>query len=181
MDPEHIFWITSRAAGVVALLASSAAVTLGLLMGGRLVTGRTAQLRVTHEALALATIAALVIHAGALLGDSFLSPSLADVTIPFVSGYQRIWTTMGIVGGWVLIVLGLSYYVRARIGVARWRVLHRFTALGWLLGVVHGIFEGTDAGAAWFLIAIAATALPAGALLAVRWAGIPGSPAPQRS
>jgi methionine sulfoxide reductase heme-binding subunit len=155
-------------------------VTLGLLMGGRFVTGRTAQLRVAHEALALATIAALVLHAGALLGDGFLSPSLADVTIPFVSGYQRVWTTTGIVAGWILIVLGLSYYARARIGVARWRVLHRFTAVGWLLGMLHGIFEGTDAGTAWFLIAIGAAALPAGALLAVRWSD-PAPAAVQRS
>ena len=54
---EHFFWITSRAAGVAALLASSAAVTLGLLMGGRLTKGRLPDLRVTHEALSLATIA----------------------------------------------------------------------------------------------------------------------------
>jgi methionine sulfoxide reductase heme-binding subunit len=180
VDTNHIFWITSRAAGVVALLASSGAVTVGLLMGGRLVRGRTAQLRVTHEALALATIAALLVHAGALLGDSFLSPSLADVTIPFVSGYQRVWTTTGIVGGWILLVLGLSYYARTRIGVARWRILHRFTALGWLLGMVHGIFEGTDAGTAWFLIAVAAAALPAGALLAVRWSDPPAPAAVPR-
>jgi methionine sulfoxide reductase heme-binding subunit len=180
VDTNHIFWITSRAAGVVALLASSGAVTVGLLMGGRFVRGRTAQLRVTHEALALATIAALLVHAGALLGDSFLSPSLADVTIPFVSGYQRVWTTTGIVGGWIILVLGLSYYARARIGVARWRILHRFTALGWLLGVVHGIFEGTDAGTAWFLIAVAAVALPAGALLAVRWSDPPAPAAVPR-
>src|ERR1700754_2231833 len=109
MDTTHIFWITSRAAGIVALLASSGAVTLGLLMGGRFVRGHTAQLRVTHEALALATIGALGVHAGALLGDSYLSPSLADVTIPFVSGYQPVWTTTGIIGGWILVVLGLSY------------------------------------------------------------------------
>ena len=77
-------------------------------------------------------------------------------------------------------MLGLSYYARARIGVARWRLLHRFTAVGWLLGVLHGIFEGTDAGTAWFLIAVAAAALPAGALLAVRWSD-PAPPAVQRS
>ena len=35
-DGEHFFWITSRAAGIVALLASSAAVALGLLMSTRL-------------------------------------------------------------------------------------------------------------------------------------------------
>jgi sulfoxide reductase heme-binding subunit YedZ len=142
-------------------------------MGGRFVTGRTAQLRVTHEALSLATIAAIVVHAGVLLGDSYLSPSLADITIPFVSGYQRVWTTTGIVAGWMLIVLGLSYYARARIGVARWRTLHRFTALAWLLGVLHSVFEGTDAGTAWFLIAAAAAVLPAGGLLATRLSGPP--------
>jgi sulfoxide reductase heme-binding subunit YedZ len=179
VDSTHVFWITSRAAGVVALLASSAAVTLGLLMGGRFAKGRMSQVRVTHEALALATIAAIVIHAGVLLGDSYLRPSLADVTIPFVSGYERVWTTTGIVAGWMLIVLGLSFYVRGRIGVARWRSLHRFTALAWLLGVVHGLMEGTDAGTAWFLITTAAAVLPAAGLLTARLAAAP--PAVQRS
>jgi sulfoxide reductase heme-binding subunit YedZ len=165
---EHFFWITSRAAGVAALLASSAAVTVGLLMGGRLLKGRLPDLRVTHEALSLATIAALLVHALALLGDGYLSPSLADVTIPLVSSYERFWTGLGIVAGWALIILGVSYYARARIGVARWRRLHRFTALAWVLGVVHGIGEGTDAGAAWFLLTAAVAVIPALALLAVR-------------
>lgn len=168
MAPEHIFWITSRAAGVIVLLASSAAVTLGLLMGGRLLKGRSTQLRVTHEALSLATLGALVVHAGALLGDGYLSPSLADVTLPFASSYERVWTTTGIVAGWLFDVLGLSYYARGRIGPARWRRLHRFTALAWILGVVHALAEGTDAGTAWFLVAAAAAVLPAGALLVAR-------------
>jgi methionine sulfoxide reductase heme-binding subunit len=162
---EHFFWITSRSAGIVALLASSLAVSLGLMMARR---SRLPDLRVTHEALSLATIGALVVHALALLGDSFLRPSLADIAIPFVSGYQRLWTTTGIVAGWMLILLGLSYYFRARIGTARWRSLHRFTALAWVLGVVHSIGEGTDASAAWFLAAAAAVVVPAGALLAAR-------------
>jgi sulfoxide reductase heme-binding subunit YedZ len=163
----HVFWITSRAAGIVALLASSLAVALGLMMARR---SRLPDLRVTHEALSLATIAAIVVHALALLGDSFLKPSLADIAIPFASGYQRLWTTTGIVAGWMLILLGLSYYFRARIGPARWRSLHRFTALAWVLGVVHAIGEGTDAGTAWFLAAAAAVVVPAGALLAARLA-----------
>jgi methionine sulfoxide reductase heme-binding subunit len=163
----HAFWITSRAAGIVALLASSGAMTAGLLMGGRFVR-RSIDLRATHEALALATLIALAIHAFALLGDGFLSPSLADVTIPFASGFQRWWMAAGIAGGWVLAILGLSYYARARIGPARWRMLHRFTAVGWLLGVVHGLGQGSDAGAAWFLMTLAAAAIPPLVLLAIR-------------
>ena len=72
----HVFWITSRAAGVVALLAASAAVTIGLLMGGRMVKRRGLDLRAVHEALSLATLIALAVHAVALLGDAFIgSPS----------------------------------------------------------------------------------------------------------
>ncbi len=167
---EHFFWITSRAAGIVALLASSAAVALGLMMASRL--GKGPDRRVIHEALSLATMAALVVHALALLGDGYLKPSLADLTIPFVSDYERWWTSLGIVGGWLFVILGLSYYVRGRIGPARWRKLHRFTALAWLLGVVHSLGVGTDAGALWFLAGAAAAVLPAGALLVRRLAPV---------
>jgi sulfoxide reductase heme-binding subunit YedZ len=166
---EHVFWITSRAGGVVALLAASLAVTAGLLMGGRLVP-RSVDLRVVHETLSLTTLAALAVHAFALLGDGFVNLSLADILIPFASGYQRFWMAVGITGGWMLTILGLSYYVRARIGVARWRTLHRFTALAWLLGIAHAIAIGTDAGTLWFAVTLAVVALPALGLLAVRLA-----------
>ena len=176
MAGEHFFWITSRAAGTVALLASSAAVCLGLLMSGHLLRGRKGDLRVTHEALSLATLLAIGVHALALLGDGFLHPSVADVTIPLVSGYHRLWTTTGIVAGWALVLLGLSYYARGRIGPARWRRLHRFTALAWVLAVAHSLGEGTDAGAAWFLVACACVVLPAAALLLAR---LTSAPVPQ--
>jgi hypothetical protein len=48
-------------------------------------------------------------------------------------------------------------------------MLHRFTALAWMLGLVHALGEGTDAGQTWFLAMIAIVALPAVALLAARW------------
>jgi sulfoxide reductase heme-binding subunit YedZ len=173
MDGTHVSWITSRAAGVVALLAASLAVTAGLLMSGGVLRGRTAQLRPLHEALGLATMGALVLHAGSLLGDGYLSPSLADVTIPFVSGYQPVWTSTGIVAGWLFLVLGLSYYARRRIGPARWRHLHRWIALAWVLGVVHGLMEGTDSGTPWFLLAVGAAVLPAAGLLIAKLSAEP--------
>ena len=167
---EHLFWITSRAAGTAALLLSSVAVCVGLLFGGKLVKGRP-DLRQLHEALSLATIVALVVHAVSLLGDAFLSPSLADISIPFASGYQRGWTTLGIVAGWAMIALGLSYYVRDRIGVQRWKKLHRFPALAWVAGVGAFAERMRHAGATWFLVATAIVVLPALALLAVRHLG----------
>jgi sulfoxide reductase heme-binding subunit YedZ len=167
----HLFWITSRAAGIAALVLSSLSVTLGLLMGGRLLKGRGPDLRAVHEALSLATLAALLVHGLTLLGDGFLHPSLADVSLPFVSGYKTLWTTTGIVAFWALLLLGLSYYARARIGVQRWRRLHRFTALAWILGLVHSLGEGTDAGQSWFLAMTLLVVVPPLVLLAARWVG----------
>jgi methionine sulfoxide reductase heme-binding subunit len=165
---QHGFWITSRAAGVVALVLSSLSVSLGLVSTLRMFKQRGTDLRALHESLSLATLVALAVHAVALLGDSFLSPSLADVTIPFVSGYQRWWTTTGIVAGWAMIALGASYYVRRRIGTLRWRKLHRWTAVAWVLGIVHSLGEGTDAGQTWFLAMTAIVVVPALALLVIR-------------
>jgi sulfoxide reductase heme-binding subunit YedZ len=165
---DHLFWITSRAAGTLALLFSSVGVGAGLLIGGRLLKGRGPDLRAAHEALSIATIVAIVVHAVALLGDSYLRPSLADITIPFVSSYMTLWTTIGIVAGWMMIILGLSFYARARVGQQRWRKLHRFMAVAWILGLVHSFGEGTDAGTAWFLVATALVAIPAAALLVAR-------------
>src|SRR6195256_6198707 len=133
----HLYWLASRAAGSAALLLSSASVCVGLASSMRVLKGRVADLRLTHEALSLASIAALLVHVLTLLGDGFLHPSAAELTVPFLGGYQTLWTTAGIVAFWMLLALGLSYYARARIGVQRWRVLHRFTALAWVLGLAH--------------------------------------------
>jgi sulfoxide reductase heme-binding subunit YedZ len=165
----HLYWITSRAAGIAALVLSSLSVCVGLLMGGRILKGRQPDLRVTHEALSLATLVALVVHGLTLLGDGYLKPSLGDVAIPLLSGYKTFWTSAGIVAFWALLLLGLSYYARTRIGAQRWRKLHRFTALAWVLGIAHSLGEGTDAGQAWFLAMTAIVVVPALLLLAIRW------------
>jgi sulfoxide reductase heme-binding subunit YedZ len=164
----HLFWITSRAAGTAALFLASASVTLGLMMGMKMVRGRGPDLRAIHEALSLATIAALVVHGLSLVGDKYLHPSLADVAIPFVGAYKTGWTSLGIVSAYALILLGPSYYARRLIGQERWRKWHRFTALAWIAGIVHAIGEGTDAGSAWFVLLLAVTTVPAAALLVLR-------------
>jgi sulfoxide reductase heme-binding subunit YedZ len=173
----HLFWITSRAAGFAALILASLAVSLGLLMSTKLLRGRGADLAATHEVLSMSALVALLVHAVSLLGDAYLHLSVLDISIPFVSGYETFWTSLGILAGWAMIALGLSFYLRDRIGTARWRMLHRFTALAWLAGLVHSIGEGTDAGQLWFLAMVALVAIPALGLLLTRLAGSARRPA----
>lgn len=179
----HVFWLTSRAAGVAAVILSSASVGAGLLIssgrgGGRRLGGDS---RALHEALSLATLAAIAVHGAALLGDHFLHPSILDIAVPFTGAYRPLWTGVGIIAGWALAALGLSYYLRGWIGQARWRSLHRFTALFWVLGMVHSIGSGSDAGQPWFLFALGLSAIPAAILLLARLSRRAGEPAPARA
>lgn len=176
----HVFWITSRAAGTAALILASTSVAVGLLSsrGGALRKRLGGDLKALHEALSLATLAALFVHGAALLGDHYLHPSLAEISIPFLSAYRSFWTGIGIVGGWGLAVLGLTYYARLRIGAKRWRSLHRLTAAFWLLALMHSLGAGTDAVQLWFLLAVALPTVPALALLAAKLAGAGAQPDP---
>jgi sulfoxide reductase heme-binding subunit YedZ len=178
----HIFWITSRAAGTAALVLSSLAVSAGLLVSSRggVLKGFGGDTKALHEALSLATLVAIAVHGLALLGDHFLHPSIFEISIPFTSAYRTFWTGIGVAAGWSLAALGLSYYARSWVGQSRWRSLHRFTALFWLLGIVHSLGTGTDSGQPWFLLALTITAAPALVLLANRLARAAAQPSTSR-
>jgi methionine sulfoxide reductase heme-binding subunit len=173
----HLFWLTSRAAGTTALVLSSLALSMGLAMAlGKRRAGLLRRLgaierRSIHEALALATMVAIAIHGLSLIGDSYLHPSIIDVTVPFASSYKTLPTSLGILAGWGLIILGLSYYLRGRIGVRRWRLIHRMTALAWALGVAHTFTEGSDATQPWFLALVLLPLALGAALLGARVLG----------
>ncbi len=167
----HLFWITSRAAGGAALLLASAAVAVGLMLSSRRPGANKRDLRPIHEALSLSTLAMVALHGLSLLGDSFLNPGIGGIAIPFVGAYRPVWTGLGIVAGYGLTALGLTYYLRDRIGAARWRRLHRLTAVFWVAAIVHTIGAGSDASEVWFLGLSGILVLPAAGLLALRWLG----------
>ncbi len=168
---HHLFWITSRAAGGAALLLASASVLLGLMMSSSRRSPNRRDLRTLHEALSLTALAMVGLHGVSLLGDAYLNPGVTGIVVPFVGKYRPLWTGVGILAGYGLATLGLSYYLRDRIGASRWKRLHRLTALFWLLAIAHTIGAGSDAVEPWFLILNGAVIVPAALLLALRWIG----------
>ncbi|HVS99762.1 MAG TPA: ferric reductase-like transmembrane domain-containing protein [Solirubrobacterales bacterium] len=166
---EHLFWITSRAAGGAALILASAAVAVGLMVSAGRSGSNKRDLRAIHEALSLTTLTMVVLHGLSLLGDSYLDPGLSGIAIPFAGFYRPLWTALGIIAGYGLAALGLTYYMRDRIGAARWRRLHRLTALFWALAIVHTIGAGSDAAQLWFLAISGVVVVPAALLLTLRW------------
>jgi methionine sulfoxide reductase heme-binding subunit len=168
---SHLFWITSRAAGGAALLLASASVAVGLMMSSKRKGSNKRDLRAIHEALSLTTLAMVAVHGLSLLGDAFLNPGPAGIAIPFAGPYRPLWTGVGILAGYGLAALGVTYYLRDRIGAARWRRVHRLTAVFWLLAIVHTIGAGSDSAQIWFLAVSGALVIPAGLLLILRWLG----------
>lgn len=170
MTSGHELWLISRSAGVVALLLVAASVLIGLTLAAGLggAPPRRRALVAIHEQTANASLIAIAVHGLALLGDGFLAPGLAGITIPFAIDYRPAYTAAGIVGGYLAALLGLSFYARKRIGGKRWRKLHRATPLVYVLGLIHTLGAGTDAGSTWLRAFMLATAVPAAALLLTR-------------
>lgn len=179
IDPiPHLWWLASRAAGIVALLLVTVSVGIGLTMSAKVMRkpGLGPKLRALHEQTALAGLIAIGVHGVTLLGDPWLHPGVAGISVPFAMAYRSFFTGVGIIGGWLAALLGLSYYVRRRIGPRLWRKAHRATVVVYLLGLVHTIGAGTDASAPWLRWFIALTAIPIAGLFVTRVFG--GRPRP---
>ena len=165
-DPLHYgWWLASRSAGIVSILAVSVSVIIGLMMANGLpkkgwggLTKR--KLVAIHESTALAGMVAISVHGLTLLGDKFMHPTLSQIAVPFTIAYRPGFTGLGIIAGWLAVFLGLSFYARRRIGVKRWRSVHRATIAVWALGIVHALGSGTDAGQRWFQTILVVTGIP---------------------
>jgi ferredoxin-NADP reductase len=158
-DPSEFgWWLASRAAGVVALLCVALSVGLGLAMAGRV--SRSRALMALHQQTALVGLVAIAVHGITLLGDRFLAPSIGDIALPFTSTLEPVWTGLGVTGGWLAAILGLSYWIRNRIGAGLWRRLHRATILVHVLSVAHAVGAGTDASEPWMQLLLVITGAP---------------------
>ncbi len=170
-DPlNYGWWLASRSAGVVAVLCVGASVILGLMMANNLPRrpGAKARLRPLHESIALAGMVALAVHGITLLGDPWLKPGLSGISLPFASPYRPLFTGIGVIAGYGVFLLGLSFYARRQIGAQRWRSIHRFTVLAYGLALIHVLGAGTDSGQLWLRVILLASAVPAAALFAMR-------------
>jgi len=167
---SHGWWLASRAAGLVALVLVTVSVFLGLAMAGKVMRrpGLSKKLMALHEQTALAGLVAIAVHAIALLGDPWLHPGAAGVAVPFVLGFKTLYTGLGVIAAYLAALLGLSFYLRKRIGPKLWRKAHRATVVVYALGLVHALGAGSDATAVWFRWWVIATTPLIGGLFVVR-------------
>ena len=131
--------------------------------------GLSRKLLAIHEQTALAGLIAIAVHGITLLGDPWLHPGVAGVTVPFVDGLpdrvHRARHHRRLPGDGLL---GLSFYARKRVGAKLWRKAHRATVLVYVLGLVHALGAGSDASAPWFRWWVIVTTPPIAGLFVYR-------------
>jgi methionine sulfoxide reductase heme-binding subunit len=150
-DPEMHVWLLARTSGVLAYVLLTLAVLAGLSIKAR-IFGRTLPvpaLTATHKLLSSLGLVATVLHAGLIVADTKVDVPLVAAFVPGMSGYRTLATGLGVLAVELWVIVHFSFALRKRIGVKRWRSLHKLTFGVWGMAAVHGIAAGTDSGTAW--------------------------------
>ena len=141
------YWYLSRASAMVAYGLLWLSMALGLIITNKLARvwpGGPLAFDL-HQFASLIGLAFALFHALILMGDKYINYDLAQVLVPFnSSGYKPVWVGLGQIGFYLLAIVGLSFYVRKRLGNRSWRLIHYFSFLTFALALLHGIFAGTD-------------------------------------
>lgn len=175
-------WYVTRASGIVAAAALFILILsgIGLVSGGmfRFLEPLTAW--ASHRALGITFAVASLIHMSSLLFDHFVSFSVLDLFVPWLSTYKPV-TIAGIQLGSLFVALGvLSFYGAALIIITSlawidkkpkfWKIMHFMSYVVLLFVYVHALYLGTDfAGGIMRLILVAIGFIIALALLYRLW------------
>jgi sulfoxide reductase heme-binding subunit YedZ len=140
-----VAWLIARAAGLVAFALLTVSVTLGLMMSTRLLAPRRQkELMGWHQTLLWTALAMLALHGGAIAADPVMRFGLPQVLIPGTAPWRPYTIAAGIVAGYLMLALAVSFRVRRRIGQRRWRLLHYASFGAFALAVGHALHAGTD-------------------------------------
>lgn len=97
-----------------------------------------------HMVLALLGLCLGFIHAIAQLANPTGAVTLVHVLLPFAHPVDPIGIGVGVISLEVLTALTLSILIQRRLGYTRWRAVHAFAYMAFMLVVAHLLVSGTD-------------------------------------
>ncbi len=150
-EAPQIYWYLSRSAGFVAFTILWVSMVLGLGITNKLARlwpGAPAAFAI-HEFVSLLGLAFVAYHGLVLMGDHFVDFSLPRLLMPFSIEYETFWVGLGQVGFYVWAIVTATFYVRRLIGQKTWRLIHFVNFATYTMGLLHGIFSGTDSSVSW--------------------------------
>lgn len=163
-------WMFSRATGLLAYVAVSIDVIVGLLVSTRsgdrwISRGHLVDIHGWLSPLALGLVFA---HGVVLLADGHIRFDVVDLFVPFASSRWPLAIGVGVLAGYLMLVVHLSFGMRKRIGTTTWRRLHYLSFATFVLVTIHAMAVGTDRGNPWFASVYAVLLLVVASLLALR-------------
>ncbi len=174
-----LMWLSARALGIAAWLASSAAVLLGLAVATRLFQRvlRPQTTNVAHRTIAVVTVLLVAGHVALLVPDPYAKLSLLDVFVPGLAARAPLPTALGTVAFLLLLIVVAGSLARSRLSPRSWRVIHVAAFAVWPLATVHYLVMGTDAMRGWSLAMMTVVVMTMAAVLVRRGFAPPRRPA----
>jgi thiamine biosynthesis lipoprotein len=144
-------WLVSRSAGLTAYFALTLEVLFGLLVSTGAADALFPRARAleVHQWLSSASLALVLMHALALLGDGFAGLDAIDLAVPFAASLSRFATGLGVISAYLMLMLHVSFAWRGKLGARTWRRLHYVSFALYLGATIHGLVAGTDASSAF--------------------------------
>ena len=140
-----VAWLVARAAGLVAFGLLTLSVWLGLSISTRLFAPRHMKSLVAwHQTLVWTAVGMFTLHGLALLLDPTLHFGFLAVLVPGAAPWRPLAVSAGVVAGWLMLLLAVSFRYRRRIGQKNWRRLHYAAFAAFALGLGHGLTVGSD-------------------------------------
>ncbi len=151
LTSSPVDWYAARAAGVVAYVLLTIAVSLGLTMSSRRKLQRWPRFAIEelHRFAGILVGTFIAIHVFTIAIDSYLQFSPASILVPFAASYRPLWVALGVVAAELLLALAVTNRLRDRMPYARWRAFHYANFVVWSAATVHGLASGTDRSSVW--------------------------------
>jgi predicted ferric reductase len=148
---SEVIWTIARAGGFTAYLLLTLSVVVGLALSLHLQSDRWPRLinSELHNFLSLLGLIFTIVHVLAVWIDPFTKFGWSEVFIPLVSHYRTVGVALGITALYLGIAIGISTWLRPRIGYQWWRRLHVLTLLIFALVTIHGIVTGSNSNTWW--------------------------------
>ncbi len=154
-------WYITRAAGMTAYLLFWLSTAWGLAVSSKILDTLLHRSFTYdfHQFLSLLAIGFTGLHIVVLLFDKYLPYSVAQILVPFISPYRPFWIGLGVIGLYLTLLVTVTFYVRGRIGMKAFRVIHVFSLLAYLGVLVHSVMSGSDSSLTSVLLLYAGTFL----------------------
>ena len=146
IDSLQFWWYLTRAAGLMGYFLIWLSTAWGLVVSSKILDSilERAFTYDFHEYLSWLGLAFIGIHVIVLMADKYLPYTFWQVLIPFLSPYRPFWVGVGIIAFYLSLLVTVTYYLRAKIGMAAFRKIHYLSLVSYFGATLHGLYAGTD-------------------------------------